>query len=65
MTEHYPRLPEKGELVSTDRICSSSLPAPKNPKDVTRVFHEAGPVAYVGPGVAEVRCIHCAREFPQ
>lgn len=63
MTQHLPDLPERGELTSRDRICSSSLPCAGDRKGVDRVFHEAGPVAYIGPGTAQIRCIHCGRDF--
>ena len=63
MTQHFPDLPAAGELTATDRICSASLPCKKDRPAIERVFHEAGPVAYYGPGRASIRCIHCAREF--
>lgn len=63
MTQHFPDLPERGMLTNRDRICSSSLPCAGDRKGIKRVFHEAGPVAFVGPGRAEIRCIHCARDF--
>lgn len=61
--EHIPHLPEAGTLTSTDRICSEVFPTKRGRPGIERVFHEAGPVAYCGPGEAVIRCIHCAREF--
>jgi hypothetical protein len=63
VTQHFPDLPAAGELTATDRLCSSSLPCKGDRAGIERVFHEAGPVAYIESGTAQVRCIHCSREF--